>query len=244
MSAKRRLDQELVQRGLFDSREKAQRAILAGQVRVNGQLWDKASVPCPPDAEVEVKGADKYVGRGGFKLEAALDQFDIDPAGLSCLDVGASTGGFTDCLLQRGAARVTAVDVGHGQLHWKLRQDPRVEVREGVNARFLTPEDFSERFPLAVMDLSFISLRKVIPAVLELLASGGRLCALIKPQFEAGPAQVGKGGIVREEAVRQGVVDGLLEWAESLPVRSAGVIPSPITGTDGNQEFLWCLEKK
>ena len=221
MPAKRRLDQELVQRGLFDSREKAQRAILAGQVRVNGQLWDKASAPCPPEAEVEIKGADKYVGRGGFKLEAALGHFGIDPAGLSCLDVGASTGGFTDCLLQRGAARVTAVDVGHGQLHWKLRQDPRVEVREGVNARFLTSEDFPELFPLAVMDLSFISLRKVIPAVLELLASNGRLCALIKPQFEAGPAQVGKGGIVREEAVRQGVVNGLLEDRKSTRLNSS-----------------------
>lgn len=244
MSAARRLDQELVARGLCESREKAQRAILAGQVWVNQQRWDKASTPCPADLPIEIRSNDRYVGRGAYKLEAALTHFQIDPTGWHCLDIGASTGGFTDCLLQHGATRVVALDVGHGQLHWKLRQDPRVEVREKVNARYLQPTDFNGRFPLIVTDVSFISLRQILPPAFELLASPGWICALIKPQFEAGKEQVGKGGIVRDEAVREQVVRELLEWLKPYGLETVGVIPSPITGTDGNQEFLWCIKKQ
>jgi 23S rRNA (cytidine1920-2'-O)/16S rRNA (cytidine1409-2'-O)-methyltransferase len=247
MPKARRLDQELVHRGLFDSREKAQRAIMAGEIRVNGQLCDKASHSCPEDALIERDGGDQYVGRGGHKLAAALDHFKIDPAGLRCLDIGSSTGGFTDCLLQRGAALVVCIDVGQGQLHWKIRQDPRVEVREGINARHLKPADFGPGFvpfPLIVADVSFISLRLVLPAVFDLLASPGRICALIKPQFEAGREQVGKGGIVRDESVRDRVVSDLQNWLRDYPMRTDGVLPSPLLGGDGNQEYLWHLEKK
>jgi len=246
MAKTRRLDLELVHRGLFDSREKAQRAIMAGEIRVNGQLCDKSSHACAEDVVIEREGADLYVGRGGHKLQAALDHYHIDPAGLHCLDIGSSTGGFTDCLLQRGAARVTCVDIGQGQLHWKIRQDPRVEVREGINARYLKPGDFGtdfKPFPLIVTDVSFISLRLVLPPAFDLLASPGQVCALIKPQFEAGRDEVGKGGIVRNENVRNRVVADLETWLRDFPVRSAGVFPSPVLGGDGNQEFLWHLKK-
>jgi len=238
-----RLDLELVARGLAESREQAQRLILAGEVWVDGQRWDKASKPCAAGLKLEVRGHDRYVSRGGHKLEGALKSFSLDVNGLRCLDLGASTGGFTDCLLQHGAGEVVAVDVGHGQLHWKLRNDPRVVVHEGINARdlaFLQPR----RFDLVVVDVSFISLRLVLPPAFDLLDSGGRIVALIKPQFEAGRAEVGKGGIVRDAAVHKRVTDGLVRWAEDFPVRTVGVIPSPLPGRDGNEEFLWLLQKK
>ncbi len=243
----RRLDQELVARGLFESRERAQASILAGEIWVNGQRRDKASAPCPPEAQIEHRGADRYVSRGGHKLEGAIKNWSIDPTGWTCLDIGASTGGFTDCLLQHGAAKVVAIDVGHSQLHWKVRQDARVEVHEGVNARYLKLAEWEPSgapFPLIVTDVSFISLRLVLPPAFDLLAKGGKVVALIKPQFEAGREQVGKGGIVRDEAVRREVIDGLIAWLKDFPVESRGVIPSPITGRDGNQEFLWLLEKQ
>jgi len=243
---KRRLDQLLVERGLCESREKAQRSILAGQVWVAGHRGTKASQSVLPDVQLEVRGADKYVGRGAYKLEGALAHFSIPVAGAYCLDVGASTGGFTDCLLQQGARRVVTVDVGTNQLHYKIRSDPRVEAREGVNARNLTLGDFPDGpFDLAVGDLSFISLRLILPAVMPLLKPGGIACFLIKPQFEAGRGEVGKGGIVRDEAVRERVVSGLRAWAaETFPgVADRGVVPSQLKGTDGNQEYLWALEK-
>ena len=243
----RRLDVELVERGLAESREQAQRLILAGEVWVEGQRWDKASKPCAASAVIEVRGGDRYVSRGGHKLEGALTGFHLDVTDLRCLDIGASTGGFTDCLLQHGAREVVAVDVGHGQLHWRLRQDPRVRVYEGINARDLgaiAGAKFAGAFDLAVADVSFISLRKVLPPAFDLLSSGGRVCALIKPQFEAGRADVGKGGIVRDAAVRERVVSELVAWARDYPVTTVGTIPSPLPGRDGNEEFLWLLQKK
>jgi len=243
----RRLDLELVARGLVESREQAQRLILAGEVWVEGQRWDKASKLCAAGAVIEVRGADRYVSRGGHKLEGALKGFNLNVTNWRCLDVGASTGGFTDCLLQHGAGEVVAVDVGHGQLNWKLRNDPRVKVHEGVNARDLGPfaeEHFPGVFDFIVADVSFISLRKVLPSAFDLLGSGGQVCALIKPQFEAGRSEVGKGGIVRDEKVRAKVVDELKVWAQDFPVTTVGVIPSPLPGRDGNEEFLWLLQKK
>ena len=242
-----RLDLELVARGLAESREQAQRLILAGEVWVDGQRWDKASKPCAATLKVEVRGHDRYVSRGGHKLEGALTGFRLDVTGLRCLDLGASTGGFTDCLLQHGAREVVAVDVGHGQLHWKLRNDPRVVVHEGINARdleFLKSKEAKFRFDLVVADVSFISLKLVLPPAFDLLDSGGRVVALIKPQFEAGRTEVGKGGIVRDAAVRQRVVDSLVRWVGDFPLRTVGVIPSPLPGRDGNEEFLWLLQKK
>jgi 23S rRNA (cytidine1920-2'-O)/16S rRNA (cytidine1409-2'-O)-methyltransferase len=242
----RRLDVEMVERGLAESREQAQRFILAGEVWVDGQRWDKASKPCAAGFPIEVRGGERYVSRGGVKLEGALTGFSLDVTGLRCLDLGASTGGFTDCLLQHGAREVVAVDVGHGQLHWKLRQDKRVHVYEGINARDLSclTDEKLEPFDLAVADVSFISLRLVLPPAFDLLGYGGRVCALIKPQFEAGREEVGKGGIVRDTTVRERVVRSLVAWAGDFPVESKGVIPSPIAGRDGNEEFLWLLQKK
>jgi len=243
----RRLDVELVERKLAESREQAQRLILAGEVWVEGQRWDKASKLCAASAGIEVRGGDKYVSRGGHKLEGALTGFHLDVSGWRCLDLGASTGGFTDCLLQHGAREIVAVDVGHGQLHWRLRQDPRVIVHEGVNARNLVlfaREHSLGKFDLVVADVSFISLRRVLPPAFDLLSSGGRVCALIKPQFEAGRAEVGKGGIVRDEKIRKRVVDELRDWAEAYPVETVGTIPSPLPGRDGNEEFLWLLQKQ
>jgi 23S rRNA (cytidine1920-2'-O)/16S rRNA (cytidine1409-2'-O)-methyltransferase len=244
----RRLDVELVERSLAESREQAQRLILAGEVWVEGQRWDKASKPCAASAAIEVRGGDRYVSRGGHKMEGALTGFPLDVTGWRCLDLGASTGGFTDCLLQHGAREVVTLDVGHGQLHWRLRQDPRVIVHEGVNARNLTAfakgGHFPGAFDLIVADVSFISLRKVLPPAFDLLSSGGRVCALIKPQFEAGRAEVGKGGIVRDAQVRTRVVRDLCQWAEDYPVTTVGTIPSPLPGRDGNEEFLWLLQKR
>ena len=231
---------------MAESREQAQRLILAGEVWVEGQRWDKASKLCAASAAIEVRGGDRYVSRGGHKLEGALTGFQLEVKGWRCLDLGASTGGFTDCLLQHGAREVVAVDVGHGQLHWRLRQDPRVIVYEGINARDLSflADEKAAPFDLVVVDVSFISLRKVLPPAFDLLSSGGRVCALIKPQFEAGRTEVGKGGIVRETAVRERVVRELVEWAKEFPVTTVGTIPSPLPGRDGNEEFLWLLQKR
>ncbi|MGD9896022.1 MAG: TlyA family RNA methyltransferase [Candidatus Methylacidiphilaceae bacterium] len=244
-SRKRRLDLVLVERGFCESRDAAQRAILAGRVRIGEILADKASRMVDREASLSLEPLDSYVGRGGHKLEAALRHFSLDPAGFVCLDVGASTGGFTDCLLQRGARRVIALDVGRGQLHWKLRRDPRVVVREGINARHLRSGDLGEPVDLVTVDVSFISLRLVLPALFPLVRAGGWIVALIKPQFEAGRAEVKKGGIVRDAAVRQRVIEDLRHWLKALPeVEDRGVLPSPILGAAGNQEFLWGLYRK
>ena len=236
---KTRLDLLLVARGLAPTREKAQALILAGLVEVDGRRADKAGAAIAGDAAVTVAGPPHpYVSRGGVKLAAALDHFGLDPAGRICLDVGASTGGFTDCLLQRGAARVYAVDVGHGQLDARLRADPRVVVREKVNARGLTAGDVPEPVALAVVDVSFISLRLVLPAIAARLAPGASLVALVKPQFEAGRGEVPRGGVVKSEQTRRRVVAEVEEAARGLGLASLGTISSPIRGARGNEEFL------
>ena len=243
-----RIDKLLVERGLVDSRTKAQALVMAGLVLVNEQRVAKPSDNTPLDAQIRIKGADdptsRYVGRGGLKLEAALREFEIQLRGLICLDIGSSTGGFTDCLLQHGAASVVAVDVGHNQLDWSLRNDPRVTVREGVNARYLKPEDFSTRFDLAVMDVSFISATKVIPAIIPLLTDAGRLITLIKPQFEVGRGEVGSGGIVRDPGKHARVIAEVNQAASELGLRELGLIESPLQGADGNREFLALYEKR
>jgi 23S rRNA (cytidine1920-2'-O)/16S rRNA (cytidine1409-2'-O)-methyltransferase len=243
-----RIDKLLVERGLADSRTKAQALVMAGVVLVDEQQASKPSDLVSPDAKIRVKHADnpaaRYVGRGGLKLEAALQDFAVDVSGMICLDVGASTGGFTDCLLQHGAERVIAIDVGHNQIDWRLRQDPRVEVREGVNARYLRQEDFGEKFDLAVMDLSFISATKVMPAVVPLLKSEGRLIVLIKPQFEVGREQVDRGGIVRDPRKHLIVIAQVNAAADQLGLVSAKVIESPIRGAEGNVEFLALYKKQ
>ena len=236
---KPRLDELLVQRGLAESRAQAQRLICAGAVRVNGQPAPKAGHTVPADAVVSVTQPERFVSRGGEKLEEAFRCFGLTVTGLVCLDVGASTGGFTDCLLQHGAARVYAVDVGHGQFHWKLRNDPRVVLKEGVNARYLRPGDLPEQPALAAVDVSFISLTKILPAVKELLAMGGEIVALIKPQFEAGRKQVGKGGVVRDAGVQQQVIGDIREFGtQHLGLEWLGVCVSPLKGPAGNVEFL------
>jgi len=242
-SVRVRLDQHLHEAGHFDSREKAQRAILAGQVTVGGRIADKPGTKISPESEILITGRDRYVGRGGHKLEGALTGFNIDPTGMSCLDLGSSTGGFTDCLLQHWASHVTAVDVGRGQLAWSLRQDPRVEVHEGVNARYLTASDFKRRFDLIVGDLSFISLTKILPAAFELLHPEGVMIMLIKPQFELSRADVGKGGIVRDPLIRQRAVEAIRTWVMNAGHRFDGVIESPLPGTSGNIEFLALLRR-
>ncbi len=242
-----RIDKLLVERGLAESRTKAQAMVMAGIVLVHEQRVGKPSDLFPTDAEIRVKGANdpasRYLGRGGLKLEAALTQFCIDVHDLTCLDVGASTGGFTDCLLQHGARKVVAIDVGHNQIDWRLRTDPRVEVREGVNARYLKPDDFETSFDLAVMDVSFISATKVMPAVVPLLTEKGRLITLIKPQFEVGRGEVGKGGIVRDERKRARVVDEVNRFASELGLKVHDPIESPIPGAEGNVEFLALYER-
>lgn len=236
---KQRLDMILVERGLAESREKAQRLILAGAVRVDGQVMDKAGRPCDSGAVVEVEAGDKFVSRGGGKLDAAFGFFPLKVDGLVCADIGASTGGFTDCLLQRGAVKVYAVDVGKGQLAWRLRNDPRVVVRDGVNARYLTRQDIPEAFQFAVVDVSFISLTLILPPVTTLIEPGGQLVTLIKPQFEAGRELIGKGGVVRDPAVRQAVVERVREFGtRTLPLEWLGVGESPVKGPAGNIEFL------
>jgi 23S rRNA (cytidine1920-2'-O)/16S rRNA (cytidine1409-2'-O)-methyltransferase len=244
---KPRLDQYLVANGWFDSRSKAQAAIMAGLVYVDGQKAEKAGMNAGEGVSIEVRGKPHpYVGRGGVKLEKALTEFGLDVNGVTAIDIGASTGGFTDCLLQRGAAKVYAVDVGYGQLDWKLRQDPRVVVLERTNARNLALNDLGLRtsdLELAVIDVSFISLSKILPAVYNLLTDKAEIVALIKPQFEAGKGKVGRGGIVRDEAVRQEVVEKVKAAAEAIGLRSKGLIQSPIEGADGNVEYLIWLSK-
>lgn len=238
-SAKDRLDRVLVERGLAESRTRAEALILAGRVRVEGLSAVKPGSLVDPGVPLEVTEPEHpWVSRGGLKLVAALDAFGIDPLGLVCLDVGASTGGFTDVLLSRGAVRVYAVDVGYGQLHAKLRSDPRVVLRERLNARFLTREEIPEPVHLVVGDVSFISLTLILPAVVPLLAPGGRVVVLIKPQFESQRGEVGRGGIVRDPEVRERARQRVLRAAEALKLRLLGERESPITGADGNVEFL------
>lgn len=243
----RRLDQELVERGLCESREKALRAIMAGHVRVNDQVASKPSHKVKPGDVVTLAKAERFVSRGGHKLEHGLAHFGVQVAGLTVIDLGASTGGFTDCLLQHGAAKVYAVDVGHGQLAWKLREDSRVVVMDKINARELTPRHFPSFQPadLIVIDCSFISLQKILPAAVALLRASGRILALVKPQFEAGRAEVDKGaGVIRDPAIHQRVLRELEVFASSITgLRWAGVTESPILGPAGNKEFLALIEK-
>ena len=243
-----RLDKLLVERGLAESRTKAQALVMAGVVLVNDQRASKPSDTVAADAQIRVKGGDdptsRYVGRGGLKLEKALRDFEIDVNGLDCLDVGASTGGFTDCLLQHGARHVIALDVGHNQIDWRLRTDSRVEVRERVNARYLQPDDFPTRFDLAVMDVSFISATKIMPAIVPLLKPAGRLIILIKPQFEVGRGEVGKGGIVRDPQQHARVIEEVNRAAEQFGLQVKRVIESPIQGADGNVEFLALYDQR
>jgi 23S rRNA (cytidine1920-2'-O)/16S rRNA (cytidine1409-2'-O)-methyltransferase len=234
---RQRLDRLLVERGLAETRAKAQALILAGQVRVDGRPAGKAGQEVPLSSLLRVLERLPYVSRGGLKLAAALDHFGLEVAGRVCLDVGASTGGFTDCLLQRGARRVYAVDVGAGQLDWKLRTDPRVVVKEGLNARYLRSEDLGENVDLAVCDVSFISVTLILPALTSLLTETGEMVILVKPQFEAGRGQVGKGGIVRDAAVRQAAGERVAEAVRQLGF-TTGLIESPVPGAEGNREYL------
>jgi 23S rRNA (cytidine1920-2'-O)/16S rRNA (cytidine1409-2'-O)-methyltransferase len=238
-TGKMRLDRLLVERGLVESRERAQALIIAGQVLVNGQKQNKSGALVPEDAEIRILGERlAYVSRGGLKLESALKEFEVSVAGKTALDVGASTGGFTDCLLQHGCEKVYAVDVGYGQMAWKLRQDPRVVVIERTNIRAMDRSLVPGSVDIVVIDASFISLEKVIPSVMQFLRPGSELIALIKPQFEVGRAQVGKGGIVRDEGARVAAVTTIVDFIRSIGLDVTGVIPSPIQGQDGNVEFL------
>ncbi len=236
-----RLDMMLLQRGIAESRGKVQALIAAGQVLVNGQKIDKAGAPVPQDADIRLLGSPMpYVSRGGLKLEGALDHFHVSVEGLTALDIGASTGGFTDCLLQRGCRKVYAVDVGYGQMAWKVRQDSRVAVIERTNIREIDPALIPEQADIAVIDVSFISLEKVLPSVVPFLKPAATVIALIKPQFEVGKGQVGKGGIVRDEEARAAAVDKVKAAFEELNLAVQGVMTSPITGQDGNVEYLIC----
>jgi 23S rRNA (cytidine1920-2'-O)/16S rRNA (cytidine1409-2'-O)-methyltransferase len=235
---KQRLDLWMVEHGAAATRERAQALIMAGEVLVNGQKAAKPGQPVAADARVEVLAKLRYVGRGGIKLEAALRQFNIDASGLVCADFGASTGGFTDCLLQAGAARVYSIDTGTGQLDWKLRSDPRVILREGVNARYLELKDIGEPIDLAVCDVSFISVTLIVPAIVSVLEpAAGRLVILVKPQFEVGKGMVGKGGIVRDPAQHAEVCARVRDFVEAAGFKT-DMIESPITGAEGNREFL------
>ena len=239
-----RLDQLVYDRGFTDSRERAKTTVMSGLVYVNGQKADKPGMPVSPDVELEVRGAAiPFVSRGGFKLDKALKVFPIDPQGLHCIDCGASTGGFTDVLLQHGAARVYAVDVGYGQLAWKLRQDERVVNLERTNLRYITVEEIPEKLDLAVMDVSFISIRLVLPAVQALLKDGADLVCLIKPQFEAGRDEVGKKGVIRDPAVHEEVVNAILTFAPTVGLTVMGLDYSPIKGPEGNIEYICHMKK-
>lgn len=238
-----RLDTLLHERGLFESREKARAMILAGNVLVEGRVADKAGSLVRDDLHVEIVNNIRYVSRGGIKLEKAIESFNVTIAGKTAMDIGSSTGGFTDCLLQKGAKKVYAVDVGYGQLHWKLRNDPRVVILERTNIRYLKESAVKDRIDIVTVDVSFISLLKVIPRALEFLGPGKEIIALIKPQFEAGRSKVGKGGVVRNEATRHEVVRRLKEWAISSGLDVKGVIESPITGPKGNIEYFIHLVK-
>ena len=234
-----RLDQLVFDLGYTESRERAKTTIMSGLVFVNGQRADKPGTPVAPDAKIEVRGeAIPFVSRGGFKLDKALQVFPIDPSGKSCIDCGASTGGFTDVLLQHGAAKVYAVDVGYGQLAWKLRNDPRVVNLERTNLRYVTAEQIPELLELAVMDVSFISIKLVLPAVKALLVPGADMVCLIKPQFEAGRDEVGKKGVVRDSGVHCQVIRGILDFAPQIGLSVMGLDFSPIKGPEGNIEYI------
>jgi 23S rRNA (cytidine1920-2'-O)/16S rRNA (cytidine1409-2'-O)-methyltransferase len=244
MPGKLRLDQLLVEKGLFSSREQARRAIMAGEVMVGTRIAAKPSELLEEHAPITVKPTRKYVGRGALKLEAALDHFNIAVDGKTALDIGASTGGFTDCMLQRGAKKVYAVDVGHGQLDWKLRNNPRVITLEKVNARSLSREQIPEPVDLCVIDVSFISLTLILPNAFDLIIPTGMTLALIKPQFELQRSEVGKGGIVRDPSLHQKAQDKIVRFVKRLGHMVIGIVPSAITGADGNQEFFACMRKR
>ncbi len=239
MKIKKRLDVLLVERGYADTRTKAQAVIMSGLVYVDGQKADKSGVSYDENAEIEVRtGSCPYVSRGGLKLEKALRDFGVDPTGYVCSDSGASTGGFTDCLLQQGASKVFAIDVGYGQLDWKIRSDPRVVVMERTNVRYVTPEDLGEPLDLSVIDVSFISLRIVLPVIKTFLKPTGQVLCLIKPQFEAGKEKVGKKGVVRDPAIHKEVLDGFVELTKQTGFTILGLTFSPVKGPEGNIEFL------
>jgi len=244
MPKRLRLDQLLVGRGLFPSREQARRAILAGEVSVATRVADKPSELLDEQTAVAVKPARKYVGRGALKLESALEYFHIDLLGKTALDIGSSTGGFTDCMLQRGAEKIYAVDVGYGQLDWKLRNDPRVIVLEKINARFLTRDQIQELVDICAIDVSFISLTLILPNAFDLLKPAGVILALIKPQFELQRSEVGKGGIVRDPSLHQKAQDKIVAFVTDLRHVIVGIAPAAIKGADGNQEFFACIRKR
>ena len=242
--AKERLDVLLVNRGLAASREKAKAIIMSGSVYVDGQKEDKAGQTFPEEANIEVRGSTlKYVSRGGLKLEKAMECFDVSLSGKICMDVGSSTGGFTDCMLQNGAVKVYAVDVGHGQLDWKLRNDQRVICMEKTNIRYVKPEDIEDRIQFSSIDVSFISLTKVLGPVKELLTDDGEIVCLIKPQFEAGREKVGKHGVVREASVHKEVIDMVMNYAVSINFEVLNLEFSPVKGPEGNIEYLLHLLK-
>ena len=242
--AKERLDVLLVSRGLAESREKAKAIIMSGNVYVDGQKEDKAGSNFPAEAVIEVRGNTlKYVSRGGLKLEKAMENFDVTLAGKICMDVGSSTGGFTDCMLQNGAVKVYAVDVGHGQLAWKLRNDERVVCMEKTNIRYVTPEDVADKINFSSIDVSFISLTKVLGPVKELLSDDGQIVCLIKPQFEAGREKVGKHGVVRDSAVHLEVIEKVIDFAISIGFEVLKLEFSPVKGPEGNIEYLLHLQK-
>ena len=244
MSNKTRLDVLLTDQGLQESRQKAQATIMSGLVFVNGQRVDKPGTAVPNDAKIEIRGNTlKYVSRGGLKLEKAMAEFPIELNGCICGDIGASTGGFTDCMLQNGASKVYSVDVGYGQLAWKLREDPRVVCMERTNARYLTPEQIPDPLDFASIDVSFISLKLIFPALYGLLRQGGEIACLIKPQFEAGREKVGKKGVVRDPAVHQEVLEHFLTHAKENHFTVIGITYSPIRGPEGNIEYLGYLKK-
>jgi 23S rRNA (cytidine1920-2'-O)/16S rRNA (cytidine1409-2'-O)-methyltransferase len=241
---KTRIDQVLVERDFYQSREQARRAIMAGEVQINEQIIDKASLLVAPDVQIVTAAPQRFVGRGGLKLEGALDHFRLEVRDKTAADIGASTGGFTDCLLQRGARRIYAIDVGHGQLAWKIRNDPRVVVLEKVNARTLSRSLIPERIDLCVIDVSFISLTLILPNAFALLRPSGVVLALIKPQFELERTAVGRGGIVRDKALHEKAQQKIILFIQELGHDIAGVMPSVITGADGNQEFFVCARKQ
>ncbi|MCX7615355.1 MAG: TlyA family RNA methyltransferase [Clostridiales bacterium] len=245
MSDKKRLDTLLFERRLFESREKAKATIMSGVVYVNGQKADKAGMDVSPDADIEVRSSRKmeYVSRGGFKLEKALDYFSVNPDGLTVIDIGASTGGFSDCLLKRGAKKIYAVDVGYGQLAWSIRTDERVVCMERTNIRYVTPNDLSDLPDLAVIDVSFISLKLVLPVVKNLIKENGRIVTLIKPQFEAGREKVGKKGVVRDPLVHEEVLNNIAHYCEDCGMYVKAFTFSPIKGPEGNIEYLAKIEK-
>ncbi len=244
MPKRARLDTVLVEQGLFVSREQAQRAVMAGSVKLDDRVLNKSSLLVERDARLSVAESPKFVGRGGLKLEGALDHFRLDATNATALDIGASTGGFTDCLLQRGAARVFAIDVGHGQLAWKIRTDLRVVVRENLNARHLNRAEIPEPIDLCVIDVSFISLTLILPQAFDLITPSGVIVALIKPQFELGKADVGRGGIVSDPALHTKAQRKIEQFVVGQGYIVEGLFAAPITGTDGNQEFFICARKR